>query len=39
MLGHKYGCLPVVEHGRLAGMLTEADFVKYLVSGNPPVRP
>jgi CBS domain-containing membrane protein len=39
MLGQKYGCLPVVEHGRLAGMLTEADFVKYLVSGNPPVRP
>ena len=39
MLGQKYGCLPVVEHGRLAGILTEADFVKYAVSGNAPVRP
>jgi CBS domain-containing membrane protein len=39
MLGQKYGCLPVVEHGRLAGILTEADFVKYVVNGNPPVRP
>ena len=39
MLGQKYGCLPVVEHGRLAGILTEADFVKYVVGGKPPVRP
>jgi CBS domain-containing membrane protein len=39
MLGHKYGCLPVVEHGRLAGILTEADFVKYVVSRKAPVRP
>jgi CBS domain-containing membrane protein len=39
MLGQKYGCLPVVEDGRLAGMLTEADFLKYLVSGDAPVRP
>jgi len=29
MLDHKYGCLPVVEHGRLAGILTEADFVRH----------
>lgn len=27
MLEHKYGCLPVVEEGRLVGILTEADFV------------
>lgn len=39
ILGQKYGCLPVVEHGRLAGILTEADFVKYVVSGKPLVRP
>jgi CBS domain-containing membrane protein len=39
MLGQKYGCLPVVEHGRLAGILTEADFVKYVVGGRGPVRP
>ena len=28
MLDSKYGCLPVVNHGVLAGILTEADFVK-----------
>jgi CBS domain-containing protein len=30
MLDNKYGCLPVVEEGLLAGILTEADFVRYL---------
>ncbi len=25
----KYGCLPVVEDGKLTGILTEADFVRY----------
>ena len=30
MLDHKYGCLPVVDQGRLTGILTEADFVRYL---------
>jgi CBS domain-containing membrane protein len=29
MLEHKYGCLPVVEQGKLVGILTEADFVRY----------
>ena len=24
----KYGCLPVVEDGRLVGILTEADFIR-----------
>ena len=38
MLGQKYGCLPVVEHGRLVGILTEADFVKFVASGKAPVR-
>ena len=26
-----YGCAPVVEHGRLVGILTEADFVDYAI--------
>ncbi|MEZ5320220.1 MAG: CBS domain-containing protein [Vicinamibacterales bacterium] len=30
MLENKYGCLPVVEEGTLAGILTEADFVRFL---------
>jgi CBS domain-containing protein len=28
---HGYGCVPVVEHGKLVGMLTEADFVDYAI--------
>jgi CBS domain-containing membrane protein len=38
MLGQKYGCLPVVENGCLAGILTEADFVKYVVGRKASVR-
>ena len=30
MLENKYGCLPVVEGARLVGILTEADFVRYV---------
>ena len=30
MLEGKYGCLPVVEGGRLAGILTESDFVRHV---------
>lgn len=30
MLDNKYGCLPVIEDGTLAGILTEADFVRFL---------
>jgi CBS domain-containing membrane protein len=30
MLDNKYGCLPVVEQGSLAGILTEADFVQFV---------
>ena len=30
MFENKYGCLPVVEGARLVGILTEADFVRYL---------
>lgn len=28
---HGYGCAPVIEHGRLVGMLTESDFVDYAI--------
>ncbi|MDH5490733.1 MAG: CBS domain-containing protein [Myxococcales bacterium] len=31
MLDEKFGCLPVVEDGRLVGILTEADFVAYVL--------
>lgn len=30
MLDNKLGCLPVVENEHLVGILTEADFVKYV---------
>jgi acetoin utilization protein AcuB len=29
MAGHKIGCLPVVEDGRLAGLVTEHDFLRW----------
>jgi CBS domain-containing membrane protein len=32
MMAHKMGCLPVVEGGRLVGILTEADFVRHVVT-------
>lgn len=32
MLGNKFGCLPVVKKGKLIGIITEADFVKYVCS-------
>lgn len=32
LLNHKYGCLPVVDAGRLVGILTEADFLKMTIS-------
>ena len=30
MLEHKLGCLPVIEGGRLVGILTESDFVRHV---------
>lgn len=32
LLEHKYGCLPVVENGRLTGIITEADFLRLTIS-------
>lgn len=34
MLDKKYGCLPVVEGTRLVGIITEADFVRFLAAGD-----
>ena len=34
MLHQKVGCLPVLDEGKLAGILTEADFVRAFVSGT-----
>ena len=31
MLRHKLGCLPVVQDGKLVGILTESDFVRLFV--------
>lgn len=34
LLERKFGCLPVVSDGRLAGILTESDFVRFLARGD-----
>ena len=34
MLENKYGCLPVLEGARLVGIITEADFVRFLAAGD-----
>lgn len=31
LLDHRYGCLPVVEDGKLVGILTERDFLKVAI--------
>lgn len=37
MLDNKYGCLPVVDGGTLVGIVTEADFVRFVAaSGEAP---
>lgn len=35
---HVFGCLPVIEHGKLAGIITEADFLALLVARYGPGR-
>jgi len=32
LLHHKYGCLPVVDGGKLKGIITEADFLKLTIT-------
>lgn len=32
LLNHKYGCLPVVHEGELAGIVTEADFLRLTIN-------
>jgi CBS domain-containing membrane protein len=32
LLEHKYGCLPVVDDGKLVGIITEADFLRLTIS-------
>lgn len=34
MLDNKFGCLPVIEGSRLVGIITEADFVRFLAAGD-----
>ena len=34
MLHHKLGCLPVVQEGKLVGILTESDFVRLFVESR-----
>jgi CBS domain-containing protein len=36
MLERKIGCLPVVEDGRLVGILTESDFLRFAVEHARP---
>lgn len=34
MLDNKYGCLPVTDGSTLSGILTEADFVRYVAAAR-----
>jgi CBS domain-containing membrane protein len=38
MLDNKYGCLPVIEQGTLVGILTEADFVRFVADAENTIR-
>jgi len=35
MLSRRHGCLPVVDRGRLVGILTSSDFVRYVAGCGP----
>jgi CBS domain-containing membrane protein len=34
MIEHKIGCLPVVDGGKLSGLVTETDFVRLIADGR-----
>lgn len=34
LVKHKIGCLPVVDNGRLVGIVTQTDFLNYLAQGK-----
>lgn len=34
LVKHKIGCLPVVENGKLVGIVTQTDFLNYLAQGK-----
>jgi len=38
MFENKIGCLPVVSEGRLQGLLTETDVLRYVADGQAPSR-
>ena len=29
LISYRFGCLPVIEHGKLVGIVTESDFVRF----------
>lgn len=39
MIYNKYGCLPVLEDGRLVGIITETDFLKLAIFPLGPKKP
>jgi len=39
MLDHKYGCLPVLDQGKLVGIITESDFAKVFAEWKIRVEP
>lgn len=34
MIERKIGCLPVIENGKLVGIVTETDFVRLVAEGR-----
>jgi acetoin utilization protein AcuB len=38
MRERKIGCLPVVEHGKVVGIVTESDLISHVASSEDPAR-